>query len=145
MSRLFLSILVLLCPWFAARGADAGKVQIDPYEVRAAIRAELLKYTPLGSSTKEVLNFVRTQLQHEGDEVPQVENHPATGELAAKSDRKGVKVIKVDLADYLSSPILLTLVVPMPLRSFLTAQWAFDKDGKLIEIFLDREAQPEQK
>jgi hypothetical protein len=149
--RAFAAVLVALAAaGFTAHGADAekdarkdaDKVQIDPHELRARIRAELLRHTPPGSSTRDVLAFVRTRLQHEGDLAPVVENHPATGVSAGKSGKKGVKVVTVILSDYLESPILLTLQIPLPLRSTLVAQWAFDKDGRLVEIFLDRVPQP---
>jgi hypothetical protein len=97
-----------------------------------------LKYTPLGSTTNEVIAFNKTKLARDANTEPKVLKHGATGASAEASDQKGVKVIKVNLGNYFESPALLTLDIPLPWRDSLIAQWAFDKDDRLIEIFLDR-------
>lgn len=143
MRRMISSRLVLL-PVFlltvaASTYADDTAVSIDPNAKRAEIRAQLLKYTPLGSDVKEVIVFIKTKLARGGGGAePKVLNRGATGASAKTSDRKGVKVIKVNLGNYFESPALLTLDIPLPWRDSLIAQWAFDKDDRLIEIFLDR-------
>ena len=122
--------------------ADNTPVEITPRDRRVEIRAKLLKYTPLGSSSKEVVAFIKTRLLKKGDPDPVIENHGATGPSAKDSSNKGVKSIKLNLADYIPNPFLLTLSPPMPFHESLTAQWAFDKNDKLVELFLDRKLEP---
>jgi hypothetical protein len=70
--------------------------------------------------------------------MPALEKHPATGPTAAASRKKGVQCIRLFLGDYLANPALLLLPVPFPAQRRVTAQWAFDKNGRLIEIFVDK-------
>ena len=119
-------------------GADNSRVKINPQDRRAEIRAELLKYTPLGSSSKDVIGFIQTRLLKKGDSAPKIRDHGATGPSAEGAKNKGVKIIKLDLGDYLMNPILLTLSPPLPFHESLMAQWAFDDKDKLVELFLDR-------
>jgi hypothetical protein len=129
--------LFLLLMTTSALAADAP-INIDPNQKRAEIRAQLLQFTPLGSDTKAVIAFIKTKLARNAGADPKVLKHGATGASTEGSDKTGVKVIKVNLRDYFESPALLTLDIPLPWRNALIAQWAFDKDDRLIELFLDR-------
>ena len=122
--------------------ADNALIEINPRDRRAEIRAELLKYAPLGSSSKEVVVFLRTRVLKKGEPGPVVENHSATGPSAEASINKGIKGIKIELGDTVANPLLLTLSPPLPFHESLTAQWAFDASDKLIGLFLDRKLEP---
>jgi hypothetical protein len=134
-------ILTLAAITRVARGDDQNEVTIEPSARRVEIRAALLKYTPLGSSPKQVLDFIEHRLHHEKTPAARIQAKPAESETATDSGKRGVKRIKIDLADYLANPGLLLLPIPMPLQSSLWVQWAFDKQDRLIEIFVDRHPQ----
>jgi len=139
--RLFflLLLLLLLTGTLPARAGDAPRVQIDPQVKRAEIRSALLKQTPLGSSPAHVFHFIQTQLLEKDAPLPKLRGHGATGASAEASDKRGTQSIQLDLADYpAANSLLLTLSPPLPLQESLLVQWAFDKQSRLIEIFLDR-------
>jgi hypothetical protein len=124
----------------AQTGEQKKPLELEPADHRAAIRAELLKRTPPGSTTDQVLHFIHESLESQGDEHrPVVANHGATGPATEGSDKKGVRSIKIFLGDYVASAALMALPIPVPAMMGVTAQWAFDKDGKLIDIFVDKE------
>jgi len=140
--KLLLSCLLALGAVTPAPAANNASVEINHRDTRAEIRTQLLKYTPVGCSSKEVVAFLKTRLLKKGDPEPIIRNHGATGPSAEASSTKGVKSIKLDLGDYLESPILLTLSPPLPFREALMAQWAFDANDKLVGLFLDRKLEP---
>lgn len=109
---------------------------------RAKIRAELLKHTPPGASTGEVLRFIATAIPGKpGVPAPQLEPGPATGPAAAASVHPGVQHIRIVLGDYVPNPGLLLDPIPMEIENRVTAQWAFDADGHLLDIFVDKTTQ----
>ncbi|MHA3771435.1 hypothetical protein ACXR0O_07855 [Verrucomicrobiota bacterium sgz303538] len=115
---------------------------IDPSEPRAQIRVEILKRTQLGSSTEDVMKFIRQNFQPKKDApMPTVVHHPATGPSAADSDKKGVQSIRLVLGHYFKSPALLLLPIPLVAETTTAVQWAFDRDGKLIEVFVDKDTE----
>ena len=128
----------LLLVFAVLRVLAADEVTLEPRDARSQIRAELLKYTPPGSGIDDVLTFVKHRLKHKNDAAPHVENGPARGAATEGSDKKGVKHIAISLGDYLASPVLLTLAIPLPILMEVTVQWAFDDHGRLIEIFVER-------
>lgn len=100
-----ITVWIAVLIWLAAlsaRSDENGSVEINPRDHRAAIRAELLKFTPLGSTAHDVIKFLKTRLAREGDAEPKIEKHPATGPSAEASEKRGVKVIKINLANYLT-------------------------------------------
>ena len=117
-------------------------VEIDPLAKRAEIRKELLKYAPLGSSSREVIAFLKTRLLKADDPEPVLLEHAAAGPSAKASANRGAKIIKLNLGDYIPNTILLTLSPPMPFQEAIIAQWAFDGNDKLVDLFLDRKLEP---
>lgn len=113
-------------------------VIVDLRAHREEIRAGLLRHTPLGSSSKSVLEFVSKQLQRTGDATPAVENQAATGPAAEKAHERGVKTIRVYLGQYYDHPEVVFLSAPMMMQREVTAQWAFDQRDRLIDIFVDK-------
>ena len=138
---LFLSVLLAFASCVAGDRSD-GPVEIDPLSKRVEIRKELLKYTPPGSSSKAVIAFLKTRLLKKEAPTPVMEDHPATGPSADAAPNRGAKVIKLNLGDYVPNTILLTLAPPIPFQEAVVAQWAFDRDDKLVDLFLDRKLEP---
>ena len=140
--RLLLLLCILMHSLICLAGDSADQtdhsLQIDPLAKRAAIRTELLKYTPVGSSSEEVLAFLKSRFLKKGDPTPELENHGATGACAEAAADRGVKVIRLSLGDYIPNPLLLTLSPPVTFQEAIIAQWAFDRNNKLIDLFLDR-------
>ena len=109
---------------------------------RAKIRAELLKHTPPGTSAVEVLRFIATALPPKPDvPEPTLEARPATGPAATASGHPGVQRISVDLGKYEPNPGLLMQPIPLAIENRVTAQWAFDAEGRLLDIFVDKATQ----
>jgi hypothetical protein len=109
---------------------------------RAKIRAELLKHTPPGTSAAEVLRFITTALPPKpGAPEPKLEARPASGPAAAASGHAGTQRISVDLGNYEPNPGLLMQPIPLAIENRVSAQWAFDAEGRLLDIFIDKTAQ----
>jgi len=121
-------------------GSVPGEPPIDVKDHRAEIREALLKYTPIGSTPKDVLKFISEHLLHQDESLPLVENHGATGPGAEHSTKRWVKSIRLYLGHYLDHPETFFLSAPVLMQKEVTAQWAFDDRNRLIEIFVDKEA-----
>ncbi len=113
------------------------RTTIDPQEHREQIRVQLLKMTPRGSTTAAVREFITRDLKQK---APALENHPAMCEAAQASPNKGVACMRIVFGKYLANPVLLTLSPPMPIEREVDVEWAFDKDGRLLDIFVDKHA-----
>lgn len=110
-------------------------------EPRAQIRAELLSRTPVGTSTAEVLRFIEKNLREKpGAPAPRLEPGPATSASASSSGHAGTQHIRVVLGEYLANPALLLQAIPLAIEDRVTAQWAFDADGRLLDVFVEKTA-----
>jgi hypothetical protein len=67
-----------------------------------------------------------------------LESHPVQSEAAADSTKRGVKSIHLRLGNYMYNPAVIFLSAPMLLEKEVTVDWAFNKDDRLIEIFIDK-------
>jgi hypothetical protein len=109
---------------------------------RTEIRAELLKHTPPWTSAAEVLRFITTSIPAKpGKPAPQIEATPATGAAAIASGHAGTQRIRIVLGDYVPNPGLLLQPIPLEIENRVTAQWVFDADGHLLDIFVDKTTQ----
>ena len=111
---------------------------VDPVEHRAEIRATLLKQTPLGSSIADVQRFIRANFAQCISDAATLQSHGAEGEAAASSPNKGVKSLQILLGTYIDNPATIFLTAPLLNEKSVTAQWAFDNNGRLVEIFVDK-------
>lgn len=105
---------------------------------RAEIREALLKETPLGTNSKQVLAVILKRLGGDAEKLPKLENHPAVGPEAEKVKQRGTKSIRLLLGQYYDHPELVFLSAPMLSQREVTAQWAFDEHDRLIDIFIDK-------
>lgn len=110
----------------------------NPKDHRTEIRAALLKSTPPGTKAENVLRFIEKLLLKQGERAPKLESEPAQTDAVVDSSKKGVKSIRYFLGAYLDNPALITLAAPLLLEKEVTVQWAFDKDGRLIDIFVEK-------
>ncbi len=136
----FILVLLLLS---AFRQPVRGEEPTPPLNVqdhRAEIRAALLRSTPLGSKPRDVLTFIKNRLLQKDDASPLLENHPAIGEAAERSDRRGTKSIRLEVGRYLTHPEVIFLTAPIMMEQEVTAQWAFDEHDRLVEIFVDKKS-----
>lgn len=85
-----------------------------------------------------MLGVIKKDLQEEDAATPRLENHSVQTEAAANSAKCGLKSIHLLLGDYIYNPAVILLSAPMLLQKEVTADWAFDKDDRLIEIFVDK-------
>lgn len=140
-SKLWLSLCVplivaLLHP--VVLEASDPQVIVDLHAHRAEIRAGLLRHTPINSSTSDVVRFISKQLQHIDSGPVTVVDEPASGPAAENAKQRGVKSIHVYLGQYYDHPEIVFLSAPVVSQKELSAQWAFDQHGRLIDIFVDR-------
>ena len=138
-SRLVVIVGLAFSPVFAA---DLEPAKIEAREPRVQIREEILKVTKIGSSPDDVLKFISKSFKPKKDAPePKLTNHPAVGPTAKGSDKKGSQSIRLVLGHYLTSPALLLMEVPMIAKTTTAVQWAFSKEGKLIEVFVDKDSE----
>jgi hypothetical protein len=139
------------CVWLLAislleaslvRAADPEPGKIEAGEPRVQIRAEILAGTKIGSSPDDVLKFISERFQPKKDTpAPKLRNHPAVGPTAKDSDKKGVRSIRLVLGHYVTSPAMFLMQVPMVAKTTTAVQWAFSSEGKLIEVFVDKDSE----
>lgn len=111
-------------------------------EPRAQIRAELLSHTPPGTPADEVLRFIaKARPPQSGTAAPSLEAKPATGPAARASGHAGTQRIRIVLGEYMPNPTLLLQPIPLAIEDRVTAQWAFDAEGRLLDVFVDKKAQ----
>jgi hypothetical protein len=122
--------------------AESARSKIEAREPRAQIRAEILKQTKQGSSADEVLKFIVSHFQPKQDApAPKLENHAAVGPTAEHSGKRGVKSIRLVLGRYYANPGLFFMDIPFIAQTTTVVQWAFNKEGELIEVFVDKDAE----
>jgi hypothetical protein len=95
----------------------------NPWKEPEALRQTWLEITPLGSSLAEV----EAKLKKRRFEVKKSLNVGFRRQEGSKSEVIGDKSIEVYLGGYRSVTLLTTTVI---------AIWGFDKDDKLIEIWI---------
>lgn len=117
-------------------GTQESQVIVDLHAHRAEIRAVLLQYTPLGSSVKDVVEFVSKQLQRTG------ETSPVTVQPASDGSRpRATKTIRVYLGQYYDHPeVFFLLFAPLMMQKEVTAYWWFDQHDRLIDIVVDKKS-----
>jgi hypothetical protein len=90
----------------------------------------------------DVLHFITTAIPGgPGQPAPLVEAGPATGAAAIASGHPGSQHIRITLGDYVPNPGLLIQPIPLEIENRVTAQWAFDAEGRLLDIFVDKTTQ----
>jgi len=140
-----LSRWLALVAWLAISplfAADPKPEKVEAREPRAQIRAEILKGTKIGSSPEDVLTFISKNFKPRKDApAPKLSNHPAVGPTAKGSDKKGVRSILLILGRYVGSPALLIQEIPIIATTTTAVQWAFDTEGRLIEVFVDKDTE----
>ena len=139
------SLPVLLLVLFTFRPVfaedDHTKLRIDPRNSRAQIRLEIVKRTPIGMSSERVLDFIQHHLEHRSGKAVRIEARPAAGPSTSGSGKRGVRSLRILVADYVPIANLFTSPVATPIRMQIIVQWAFDSTGRLIEVFVDRQPQ----
>lgn len=121
---------------FVTSGAAAPRVIVDIYAPRAAIRAELLRQTPPGSSIEYVNSFISNRLQRTRSGVAKISVEPANIPLQPRV----AKTIHVYLGQYYKHLGAVFLTAPMIVHEDVSAHWLFDHHGRLIDIVVDKQA-----
>lgn len=134
--------LVFACVVSSLAIGTAAEAPIKPDEPRVQIRAEVLKATPPGVSPAAVLDYIRKTFERRDDApAPQLASHPARGVAAEASGKAGVQSIRLVLGRYLRNPATFLMEIPIVTKTTTTVQWAFDKEGKLLEVFVDKDSE----
>jgi hypothetical protein len=120
-----LSVVILFAHSLYA--TDANGV-IDPSEHRAAIRAKLLELTPSGEPLTQVVAVLNEKFA--------TSNHPSPikVDLIPSSEQTRTKIIRVNLGEYIESPLMLMLPTPIPVIVDTSATWTFDTNDRLVDI-----------
>ncbi len=124
-------ILVMSCKTASADQSSQTntKVQINLRLPEEKIRAEILGYTPVGSSVDEVLIFVKKRLENKEKVEPfQEKKHGVYDRHTKKS--VGKSEIQVWIGTYGFNPLK---------RTDVFVSWAFDENDKLIDIIVEKE------
>jgi hypothetical protein len=127
--------LALLVVHAAVAGTKPQRVIVDIQASRAEIRQALLKQTPAGSSIRYVLGFISNQLEIPGS-VSEIKVLPAKGALRSRA----ANTIHVYLGHYYKHLGAVFLTAPMVVHEDVNAQWLFDRNGRLIDIVVDKRA-----
>jgi hypothetical protein len=111
-------LVIVVSGWF-------GQMPLRRSE--SSIRASLLKQTPLGSTLDEVRAFIERKGWLETNYIGSTGFHKQEG----KGDSiVGVTSIRGELGHYRELP------KPWPFETDVTAFWGFDKDGRLIDVWV---------
>lgn len=113
--------------------AEQPRVVIDLHAPRAEIRTALLKSTPKGSSTDFVIAFISKQLQLVEHRSP-----VAVQPVSDVSQPRATSRIRIRLGDYYKNLGAIFLSAPMVVHEEVHAQWWFDREGRLLEISVDK-------
>jgi len=142
---IFLGIAVVACCSTGCASQAPKTVKIWLRSSETKIRDTVLKYTPLGSSQKEVLSFIEAQLRHVDTAMIWPKNGALkrTNQLSSKDSSKvgrskverseqiiGVKSISVEIGWY---PTILPLI---PVATNVYVYWAFDGNDCLIDVIV---------
>jgi hypothetical protein len=131
-------ILAIIMPLIAPASASDmdHPVVVNPAEAPELVRREILSHTPRGSTIDEVRKFIREQLHVEEQPLPG--DTPAFSAANGDSGQLEVRNIQVLLERYITNPLLLTLQIPLPLATDVLVQWTFDRDGKLLDVSVEK-------
>lgn len=128
--------LLLLAGGTALANANPPKLIINLDASRAAIRGVLLQQTPPGSSIEYVTRFISNRLQPTGSGLAKIIVEPAS----IASQPRVAKTIHVYLGQYYKHLGAVFLTAPMVVHEEVSAQWLFDRNGRLIDIVVDKRA-----
>jgi hypothetical protein len=134
-AAVILSWALLLIVQSALADAKQGRVTVDLHTPPAEIRQMLLKHTPVGSSVDYVDRFISKQLT-----VPGSGSTETVQAVADPSRPRAAKAIRVYLGHYYKNLGSIFLTAPMVVRERVSAQWWFDRHGRLIDIAVDKQA-----
>jgi hypothetical protein len=110
-------------------------VIVDIHAPSTDIRKRLLKHTPVGSSIGTVTDFISNQLEVTGS-ILDIRVQPTK----APSPSRGRKTIRVYLGQYYKRLGAFFLTAPMVVHEDVNAQWLFDRQGRLVDIVVDKQA-----
>jgi hypothetical protein len=126
-------LLGLACSCQSSPDPSTTKVRISPRLPEEQIRAEILKYTPVGSSADEVLSFARTRLKHAQIEPDAISPNPVIRHFYGLPKKHpeviGKRSITVLLGRYGFNPLA---------RRDVYIGWAFDEGDKLIDVAVEK-------
>jgi len=128
-----LALLWLVQPALADNTSQ--RVIIDLHAPRAEIRAALLKQTPPGSRIESVMEFIAKRLE------PRESGSAITVQPTQDASRPRVaKTMRVFLGQYYQHIGAVFLTAPMVVREQVSAEWLFDRQGRLIDVVVERQA-----
>ena len=132
-------LAVLFLMFFGKAYGDEEKPAINPSEHRAAIRQKLLELTPLGEPFANVVVLLNEKFTSP-DKASAIEvklvPSPSDSHIL-------VKTIRVDLGQYLTNALTLTLEIPLPLIAETSATWIFDEKNRLVDIVVSKKLESE--
>jgi hypothetical protein len=135
----FVLAVLFLMVFACEASGDEEKAAIDPNEHRAAIREKLLELTPLGEPFANVVALLNEKFTSpDKASAIEVKLVPSPGDTHIL-----VKTIRVDLGQYLTNPLTLTLEIPLPLIAETSATWIFDEKNRLVDIVVSRKLESE--
>jgi hypothetical protein len=131
-----LSLALLLVVQASLADRKQPQVIIHLHAPRAEIRAAFLQQTPSGSSIEYVVGFISKRLERSGSGRATISVQPA----GIPSQPLVAKTIHVYLGQYYKHLGALFLTAPMVVHENVSAQWLFDRNGRLIDVVVDKQA-----
>jgi hypothetical protein len=58
--------------------------------------------------------------------------------VGTSANGQPVKTLRVDLGEYLTNPVTLTLAIPLPIVADTSAIWIFDSQDRLVDIVVSK-------
>jgi len=111
------------------------RVTIDIHAQPSDIRQVLLKYTPIGSSIECVMDFISKQLA-----LPAAVSATTAQPANNTPQHRVAKTIDVHLGDYYKHLGAVFLTAPMIVHEHVSAQWSFDRQNRLSDIAVHKQA-----
>jgi hypothetical protein len=126
-------ILGVACSCQTSPAPDAEKVRIKASLGEERIRAEVLKYTPLGISSDRVLTFVHTRMRHVNTALDAISPNPVIRHFYGSPKRHPEVIGKSSILVLLGRSGLNPLT-----RREVYIGWAFEND-RLIDVVVEKE------
>ena len=132
-------LALVTCLFFAGidptlSGTKESPVIVDLRAHRGEIHAALLQHTPVGSSVKDVMDFISKQLERGSDE-----SLGTVEPVKDDSQPRAAKTIRVYLGQYYDHPEVVFLSAPLMMQREVTAQWLFDAHDHLIDLAVKKQ------
>ena len=113
-----------------------AKIRYSIFTSYAELRQKLLTHTPLGTHQRDVITFLQRELAAERvSHTVKVERIKSKADLTNFSDNTSKKAHTIIRAWFLSYTGSSAVLFGFPLRYDVYAEYVFDRNGRLMDIY----------